>query len=167
VADLAQKLGRPPMDIEFARHLRLPLKRWRVFARQLYEAGFPVNGHRRSDEPVVPVECLAGKWRNAEQIMFQNETRQILNDAICTLPLRYQMVIRLYYGGERTKKEIGRELGVNESRVSQMHTAALRKLRMRLESILLADARKAGPKTDLLIQAAAPSGDKIRKLHGK
>ena len=46
---------------------------------------------------------------------------------IGTLPLRYQTVITLYYDQDRTMKQIGAELGVNESRVSQIHKTALEK----------------------------------------
>ena len=49
--------------------------------------------------------------------------------AIATLPPREQRVIALYYYGEVTMKDIGAELGVNESRVSQLHARALRRLR--------------------------------------
>ena len=49
--------------------------------------------------------------------------------AIQSLPLREQRVIGLYYYGEVTMKQIGAEIGVNESRVSQLHARAIRRLR--------------------------------------
>ena len=49
--------------------------------------------------------------------------------AIQSLPWREQKVIGLYYYGEVTMKQIGAEIGVNESRVSQLHARAIRRLR--------------------------------------
>ncbi len=53
--------------------------------------------------------------------------------AIGTLPERYQKVVFLYYTNEMTMKEIGDAIGVNESRVSQIHKLALRKMAVVLE----------------------------------
>ena len=52
-----------------------------------------------------------------------------VRNAIATLPPREQRVIALYYYREVTMKEIGAELGVNESRVSQLHARAIQRLR--------------------------------------
>jgi hypothetical protein len=49
--------------------------------------------------------------------------------AISALPAREQKVVGLYYYGEATMKEIGAAIGVNESRVSQLHARAIRRLR--------------------------------------
>ena len=54
--------------------------------------------------------------------------RTTLARAIGTLPERYQKVVFLYYTNEMTMKEIGDVLGVNESRVSQIHKTALKKM---------------------------------------
>ena len=51
-----------------------------------------------------------------------------LDQVIATLPVRYQKVIKLYYDQDRTMKQIGGVLGVNERRVSQIHKTALEKL---------------------------------------
>ncbi len=50
------------------------------------------------------------------------------------LPERYQTVIGLYYLGGKTMREIGDRLGINESRVSQIHTAALSKMGVNLQA---------------------------------
>ena len=54
--------------------------------------------------------------------------RSILDIAIKTLPDRYQKVVMLYYTKELTMKEIGERLGINESRVSQVHKVALERM---------------------------------------
>ena len=56
--------------------------------------------------------------------------------AIASLPPREQKVIGLYYYGEATMKQIGAEIGVNESRVSQLHARAIRRLRDALGAMM-------------------------------
>ena len=57
------------------------------------------------------------------------ETRDRVRAAIQSLPWRERKVIGLYYYGEVTMKHIGAEIGVNESRVSQLHARAIRRMR--------------------------------------
>ena len=61
-----------------------------------------------------------------------NEVKRILAEAIDELPERERLVVALYYFEELTLKEIGQVLDVSESRVSQIHTKALLRLRGRL-----------------------------------
>ena len=58
--------------------------------------------------------------------------RETLADAISRLPEREKIVITLYYYEELTLREIGEVLGVTESRVSQLHTKAVLRLKSRL-----------------------------------
>jgi FliA/WhiG family RNA polymerase sigma factor len=64
--------------------------------------------------------------------MTQTELREALADAIGRLPEREKLVITLYYYEELTLREIGEVLGVTESRVSQLHTKAILRLKVRL-----------------------------------
>jgi len=64
--------------------------------------------------------------------MSQTEVREALADAIQRLPEREKLVITLYYYEELTLREIGEVLGVTESRVSQLHTKAVLRLKARL-----------------------------------
>ena len=66
---------------------------------------------------------------NATVVTKQSETRERVRTAIQSLPWRERKVIGLYYYGEVTMKQIGAEIGVNESRVSQLHARAIRRLR--------------------------------------
>ena len=63
-----------------------------------------------------------------DQAFAHHELRLALDQVIATLPVCYQKVNRLYYDQDRTMKQIGGVLGVNESRVSQIHKTALEKL---------------------------------------
>jgi RNA polymerase sigma factor for flagellar operon FliA len=59
----------------------------------------------------------------------RDEVKNRVRNAIATLPPREQRVVALYYYNETTMKDIGAELGVNESRVSQLHARAIKRLR--------------------------------------
>ncbi len=59
-----------------------------------------------------------------------------LGDAIQRLPERERLVVSLYYYEELTLREIGEVLGVTESRVSQLHTKAILRLKVRLQGSL-------------------------------
>ena len=59
----------------------------------------------------------------------ETEMREALAEAISRLPEREKLVVTLYYYEELTLREIGEVLGVTESRVSQLHTKAILRLR--------------------------------------
>jgi RNA polymerase sigma factor for flagellar operon FliA len=64
--------------------------------------------------------------------LAQTEMREALGEAIARLPEREKLVVTLYYYEELTLREIGEVLGVTESRVSQLHTKAILRLKARL-----------------------------------
>ncbi len=68
----------------------------------------------------------------AEVALDETEMREALADAIARLPEREKLVVTLYYYEELTLREIGEVLGVTESRVSQLHTKAILRLKARL-----------------------------------
>jgi len=72
--------------------------------------------------------------------MDQTETKDRLADAIARLPEREKLVIALYYYENLTLREIGEVLGVTESRVSQLHTKAVLRLKSRLQTDILEGA---------------------------
>jgi RNA polymerase sigma factor for flagellar operon FliA len=69
-----------------------------------------------------------------QSAMAHTELREALGDAISRLPEREKLVVTLYYYEELTLREIGEVLGVTESRVSQLHTKAILRLKARLSS---------------------------------
>jgi len=71
-----------------------------------------------------------------EQIVDQGEVRDRIADAIAALPEREKLVIALYYYENLTLREVGEVLGVTESRVSQLHTKAVLRLRSKLATEL-------------------------------
>ena len=70
-----------------------------------------------------------------QSALAQAEMREALGEAIARLPEREKLVVTLYYYEELTLREIGEVLGVTESRVSQLHTKAILRLKARLGGI--------------------------------
>jgi RNA polymerase sigma factor FliA len=69
-------------------------------------------------------------------LCLQSELREFLTQAVGELPERERQMLALYYVEELTMKEIGVVLGVGEGRISQIHSAALLRLRARLQALL-------------------------------
>jgi RNA polymerase sigma factor for flagellar operon FliA len=67
-----------------------------------------------------------------QSALSQTEMKEAIADAIARLPEREKLVVTLYYYEELTLREIGEVLGVTESRVSQLHTKAILRLKARL-----------------------------------
>jgi RNA polymerase sigma factor for flagellar operon FliA len=134
ISDLTTAKQRVPTEREIARRLRLRVDDWRKLSRTLYEAGCPVSGF--APPATVPLDQLASRWRDPERQAHAAELIRILAGAMETLPNRYQHVIRLHDFEDWTMKRIGQELGVNESRVSQIRTAALKRLQGQLMSTI-------------------------------
>src|SRR4051795_164168 len=74
-----------------------------------------------------------------QQMLAQSEVKDRLADAIAALPEREKLVIALYYYENLTLREIGEVLGVTESRISQLHTKAVLRLKSRLQGDNLRD----------------------------
>ena len=77
---------------------------------------------------------------NLEQRLEEEERKVVLLRTLDHLPEQERLVVALYYYEHLTLKEIGRALGISESRVSQVHTRAMSRLRLRLQHALDADA---------------------------
>jgi RNA polymerase sigma factor for flagellar operon FliA len=75
---------------------------------------------------------------------LRSEMRTLLTEAIDELDKNERQVLSLYYLEELTMKEVGLIMNVGESRVSQIHTAALIRLRARLKEKFHTDSRHSG-----------------------
>lgn len=132
--DLATKLGRTPNENEIAEHMGVSVERWRRMAMELRTAGLvsatPVNDRDRDLAQEYPAAPDSQPDRMCERLQL----RSTLARAMTTLPERYQKVVFLYYTNDLTMKQIGDMMGVNESRVSQIHKTALKKMAVALQS---------------------------------
>ena len=93
------------------------------------ESTSPYSSGDQVDDQQLPAVLMPAEPERPDAIYERTEVRDRVRVALASLPAREQRVITLYYYGEVTMKEIGQELGVNESRVSQLHARALRRLR--------------------------------------
>ena len=89
----------------------------------------PLSCADNVDESQLPAVLVPVEAERPDAAYERKEVEDRVRGAIATLPARERRVVALYYYGEVTMKEIGAELGVNESRVSQLHARALRRLR--------------------------------------
>jgi RNA polymerase sigma factor for flagellar operon FliA len=91
------------------------------------------NTNDSDGDQVSLLDTLAdGGAADPENEVDQGELRDRVADAIAALPEREKLVIALYYYENLTLREIGEVLGVTESRVSQLHTKAVLRLRSKL-----------------------------------
>jgi len=93
------------------------------------ESTSPLANNDHLDESSLPAALIPSEPEQPDRAYEREETRERVRTAIATLPPREQKVVGLYYYGEATMKQIGAEIGVNESRVSQLHARAIRRLR--------------------------------------
>jgi len=134
--EFAMKMERAPTESEVAERMGMDVTRWRQVAVDMQVVGLISASSRPADSenPGVP-EFPATDSLNPDVIAGQRELRTVLSTAIRALPERYQTVISLYYLGGKTMREIGARLGINESRVSQIHSAALSKMGLNLQAV--------------------------------
>ncbi len=136
---LSSQLGRTPTESELAREMGVSLARWRKLVFELHSAGLGAGQSHISGNGNEQYERGGGETLSSEEELpdhscARHQLRDVLASALQTLPLRYQRVVTMYYSQGSTMKQIGNELGVNESRVSQIHKAALEKLNAALRT---------------------------------
>jgi len=136
--ELQARAGRPVRDDEMAQALGISLKKWYSAVQELQTMGIDwLRPTQIPDTPVADVtELPADNQRNQLDICYRREQRDLLARALTRLSERERTVVTLYYEQEMTMKEIGEQLGIDESRVSQLHSAAIGHLRHRVQSML-------------------------------
>lgn len=133
--DLTAALQRDPTEAEIAEKMGVEIERWRQMAADLQVIGLVSASTRRPDQEELPSpEFPAATETQPDRICARQELRAWLDQAMESLPPRYRQVLRLYYARDLTMKEIGVALGVNESRISQIHKAALEKMAAALQA---------------------------------
>ena len=133
--DLAAELQRNPTEQEVAAKLGMDAERWRTMMIDLRNVGLISASTRGNEGDDLPAPDFPSKPEtHPDSICAREQLRSVLGVAMKTLPERYQKVVLLYYTNEMTMKEIGGILGINESRVSQIHKSALEKMQVALEA---------------------------------
>ena len=129
--ELRRELGHEPSIADLAAKVGSDEKRLgRTIVRiNTIESTSPLATGEHVDESSLPAALVPSEPDSPDSAYEKLETRERVRAAIESLPWREGKVIGLYYYGEVTMKQIGAEIGVNESRVSQLHARAIRRLR--------------------------------------
>ena len=141
VQTLQAKLSRSPEDEEVAKEMGLTLDQFHDTLNEtksipifsLEDLGIA----KESGEQQSLLDCLAGKADADPQTQIRLiELKEIIAKAIDALPEKERLMVSLYYYEELTMKEIGAVLEITESRVSQIHSKAVYRLRTKLKAII-------------------------------
>ena len=136
-AELEHKLHRAPTDGEMADALGVTANEFQDSITQIANSSLVALDEMWSGsgtgESLALIDTIGdGAMSDPATMVGEMETRITLADAIAGLPEREKIVVSLYYYEGLTLREIGEVLGVTESRVSQLHTKAVLRLRGRL-----------------------------------
>lgn len=127
--------GRDARDFEVADHLEISVEEYHKILRdaaacKLFSIDTPHS------EDAVPTQVVGSFSLGPAEAMEERDIRGHLKEAIYDLPDREQLVMSLYYDDELNLREIGEVLEVSESRVCQIHSQALVRLRARMDHVL-------------------------------
>jgi RNA polymerase sigma factor FliA len=150
---LRSQLGRNPSEQELASAMKLDLRDLQLLLGEI--DGLEVGSLRIQSPRDGSEEDLCEYLPQANDdtpllSCLRSEMKELLARAIEDLPPKEQQVLALYYFEELTMKEVGAVLGVGESRVSQIHSMAVVRLRARIAELTAANpippyaARAAG-----------------------
>jgi RNA polymerase sigma factor for flagellar operon FliA len=139
-AELEHIYGRPPTDKEVADFLQVPIEdfhervgRTRVSMLSIEELGGTQNGDRKS-----LLDCLENTNSKNPFVHLKNKAlKDVITKAVEELPEKQKLVLSLYYYEDLNLKEIGRILEVTESRVSQLHTQAVARVKHKLRNLIV------------------------------
>lgn len=138
---LQSKLGRPPEDEEMAEEMGITLED--LFDTINETCNMPLLSlddlgiANDSGDKQNLLDTLAGKGDVDPQTQLRlNELKALIASAIDSLPEKERLMVSLYYYEELTMKEIGEVLGITESRISQIHSKAVYRLRTKLKSLI-------------------------------
>jgi RNA polymerase sigma factor for flagellar operon FliA len=136
IAELEARLGRAPTDEEIAQRLGLSEEELNESLGEISRTSVAALDELWSvsgGDQVALIDTLEDtQGPNPQSALAETELREAIGDALARLPEREKLVVTLYYYEELTLREIGEVLGVTESRVSQLHTKAILRLKARL-----------------------------------
>ena len=129
ISELTTILERNPSDIEIAERVGIDLASCRRSMTAL-KSGGPISiSHFANDEGALATPDYPAAPTTHPDFMFgRKELLGVLKEGVQTLPERHQKVVIMYYVDDMSMKEIGSLLGINVSRVSQIHKSAVSKM---------------------------------------
>src|SRR4051794_12602156 len=137
IGALEAKLGHAPTDEEIAKRVGITVEELEDSLTDIARSSIAALDELWTVSGQGDQVSLLDTLEDPESVrpadaLDETELREILGDAISRLPEREKLVVTLYYYEELTLREIGEVLGVTESRVSQLHTKAILRLKARL-----------------------------------
>lgn len=141
-SDLEKKLGRPATDEETAEALNLDLDGYYKLLDDTKTISFmDIDMLRQKttlpDDKGAIAETFTADGADPFTALNIAEVREVIAEAVTDLPEKEKLTVSLYYFDELTMKEIGEVLGYTESRISQMHSKAMLRLRAKLKNKLI------------------------------
>jgi RNA polymerase sigma factor for flagellar operon FliA len=137
MAELERTLMRAPTDEEVAAKIGITTDELESALAEISRSSIAAIDElwtpQSGGDPIAVIDTIEDTTApNPEFSLEETEAKEALAEAIARLPEREKMVVTLYYYEELTLREIGEVLGVTESRVSQLHTKAVLRLKARL-----------------------------------
>lgn len=134
ILELTSKLGRKPQAEEIAQYTGVDISDVYELLNvmennQVTSLNAPVGDENDNDL----VDFIRGSFLDPQETLEKNEMINRVISAINTLSEKEKMVVTLYYYEDINMKEIGEVMGITESRVSQLHTSAVKKMKKRLK----------------------------------
>jgi RNA polymerase sigma factor for flagellar operon FliA len=133
ISELEGILNRDPSDAEVAKHLNMPLDQYHTVLSDINCSRIVgIEDLGVSDDAISPLDD--DEDNSPFQGVADESFRKALVESIKSLPEREALVLSLYYDEELNLKEIGEVIGVSESRVSQILSQSMQRLRTKLSS---------------------------------
>ena len=129
--ELRRELGAEPTLSDLARRVGSDETRLeRTIVRiHTIESTSPLANLDAIDSTTLPAVLVPSEPPSPDRLYEQGQVRERVRKALAQLPARERRIVGLYYFAEATMKQIGDAIGVNESRVSQLHARAMQRLR--------------------------------------
>lgn len=156
--ELRRELGAEPSLADLAERVGADVNRLeRTIVRiSTIESTSPMANLEAVDSATLPAVLVPSEPLSPHRMFEQTETRDRVREALASLPARERRIIHLYYFEEATMKQIGAEIGVNESRVSQLHARAILRLKQALGAPAAVKPEKVAPrKPDVPVRKVA------------
>lgn len=140
-ATLERELGRPPASEEVASSLGIKMAAFEdmlddVKGTTLVSLEELGQGPASEDKSALLEAVLTRQDQDPLEMLNLQDLKKALTVAIAELPEKERLVLSLYYFEELTMKEVGKVLNLTESRISQLHTQAVLRLRAKLKGYL-------------------------------
>jgi RNA polymerase sigma factor for flagellar operon FliA len=158
ISQCKARLGRDPSEVEIAAELEVSLDSLQRLRGDLRGLDIESLQSSADDSGGEPLDSLArSEDEDPYQQALRSEMTSLLELAITELPAREREVLALYHFQELTMKEVGEVLRIGESRVSQIHSAALSRLRVKLLEIVAKPSQtRTTPRPEVAAQRKLP-----------